>query len=31
MNNIIKKLGEFFAEKATKFRNEILAGDFHGR
>ena len=31
MSNIIKNLSEFFAEKAMKFRNEILAGDFHGR
>ena len=31
MSNIIKNLSEFFAEKAMKFRNEILAVDFHGR
>lgn len=31
MSNIIKNLSEFFDEKAMKFRNEILDGDFHGR
>lgn len=31
MSDIIKNLSEFFAEKAMKFRNEILAGDLYGR